>query len=183
MVPRTSSQGVLFDVGCYEGGLCCLWRRRQCRHRQVNGPSCRSAQIVASSLLPMPALMWKCLSHMRKTHERGIAVRGPMFRSDRRCRETRSGSGMWLECNTALQRLQPPPEEHAYGSTAKREKADAPRRHVFRCWWCRRHRRGRPVLYERSPRMRRASWMSLGMMVTRLAWMAQRLVSSKRPTR
>ena len=26
-----------------------------------------------------------------------------------------------------------------------------------------------------------ASWMSLGMMVTRLAWMAQRLVSSKRP--
>uniref|UniRef100_A0A8R7QW43 Secreted protein n=1 Tax=Triticum urartu TaxID=4572 RepID=A0A8R7QW43_TRIUA len=31
--------------------------------------------------------------------------------------------------------------------------------------------------------MRRASWMSLGMMVTRLAWMAQRLVSSKRPTR
>ena len=37
--------------------------------------------------------------------------------------------------------------------------------------------------YERSPRMRRASWMSLVMMVTRLAWMAQRLVSSKRPTR
>ncbi|KAK4828974.1 hypothetical protein QYF61_001595 [Mycteria americana] len=34
----------------------------------------------------------------------------------------------------------------------------------------------------RSPRMRRASWMSLGMMVTRLAWMAQRLVSSKSPT-
>ena len=31
--------------------------------------------------------------------------------------------------------------------------------------------------------MRRASWMSLGMMVTRLAWMAARLVSSKRPTR
>ena len=30
--------------------------------------------------------------------------------------------------------------------------------------------------------MRRASWMSLGMMVTRLAWMAQRLVSSKRPS-
>ncbi|KAF8715556.1 hypothetical protein HU200_027215 [Digitaria exilis] len=30
--------------------------------------------------------------------------------------------------------------------------------------------------------MRRASWMSLGMMVTLLAWMAQRLVSSKRPT-
>ena len=35
----------------------------------------------------------------------------------------------------------------------------------------------------RSPRMRRASWMSLGMMVTRFAWMAQRFVSSKRPTR
>ncbi|KAF2925317.1 hypothetical protein DAI22_06g043200 [Oryza sativa Japonica Group] len=31
--------------------------------------------------------------------------------------------------------------------------------------------------------MRRASWMSLGMMVTRLAWMAHRLVSSKSPTR
>ncbi|CAL9058230.1 unnamed protein product [Musa banksii] len=31
--------------------------------------------------------------------------------------------------------------------------------------------------------MRRASWISLGMIVTRLAWMAQRLVSSKRPTR
>ena len=37
--------------------------------------------------------------------------------------------------------------------------------------------------YARSPRMRRASWMSLGMMVTRLAWMAHRLVSSNRPTR
>ncbi|XBI07439.1 hypothetical protein VPH35_135345 [Triticum aestivum] len=31
--------------------------------------------------------------------------------------------------------------------------------------------------------MRRASWMSLGMMVTRLAWMAHRLVSSNSPTR
>ena len=39
------------------------------------------------------------------------------------------------------------------------------------------------VFYARSPRMRRASWMSLGMIVTRLAWMAHRLVSSKRPTR
>lgn len=37
--------------------------------------------------------------------------------------------------------------------------------------------------YARSPRMRRASWMSLGMMVTRLAWIAHRLVSSNRPTR
>ncbi|BAS96270.1 Os06g0159700, partial [Oryza sativa Japonica Group] len=35
----------------------------------------------------------------------------------------------------------------------------------------------------RSPRIRRASWMSLGMMVTRLAWMAHRLVSSNSPTR
>merc|ERR550514_2648607 len=40
-----------------------------------------------------------------------------------------------------------------------------------------------PDAYARSPRIRRASWMSLGMMVTRLAWMAHRLVSSKRPTR
>ena len=38
-------------------------------------------------------------------------------------------------------------------------------------------------IYARSPRIRRANWMSLGMMVTRLAWMAHRLVSSKRPTR
>jgi hypothetical protein len=37
--------------------------------------------------------------------------------------------------------------------------------------------------HARSPRMRRASWMSFGMMVTRLAWMAHRLVSSKRPTK
>ena len=40
-----------------------------------------------------------------------------------------------------------------------------------------------PQTYARSPRMRRASWMSLGMMVTRLAWMAHKLVSSKRPTK
>jgi len=37
--------------------------------------------------------------------------------------------------------------------------------------------------YAHSPRMRRASCMSFGKMVVRLAWMAQRLVSSKRPTR
>ena len=37
--------------------------------------------------------------------------------------------------------------------------------------------------YDRSPRIRRASWMSLGMIVTRLAWMAHRLVSSNRETR
>ena len=41
----------------------------------------------------------------------------------------------------------------------------------------------RNSIYARSPRMRRASWMSLGMMVTRLAWMAAKLVSSKSPTR
>nr|DAD22016.1 TPA_asm: hypothetical protein HUJ06_023479 [Nelumbo nucifera] len=34
-----------------------------------------------------------------------------------------------------------------------------------------------------SPRILLASWMSLGIMVTRLAWIAQRFVSSKRPTR
>ena len=41
----------------------------------------------------------------------------------------------------------------------------------------------RPGSYERSPLMRRASWISLGMIVTRLAWMAARFVSSKSPTR
>lgn len=34
-----------------------------------------------------------------------------------------------------------------------------------------------------SPRSRRASCMSFGMIVTRFAWIAQRLVSSKRPTK
>ena len=47
----------------------------------------------------------------------------------------------------------------------------------------RKHIDTRPRLHERSPRMRRASCMSCGKMVTRLAWMAHRLVSSKRPTR
>ena len=37
--------------------------------------------------------------------------------------------------------------------------------------------------YKRSPRMRRASWMSFGIIVTRLAWIAHKLVSSNRPTR
>ena len=37
--------------------------------------------------------------------------------------------------------------------------------------------------YARSPLILLASWMSLGMMVTLLAWIAQRLVSSKSPTR
>merc|ERR1711902_220527 len=37
--------------------------------------------------------------------------------------------------------------------------------------------------YARSPRILLASWMSLGMMVTRLAWMAHKLVSSNSPTR
>ena len=35
----------------------------------------------------------------------------------------------------------------------------------------------------RSPRMRRANCMSFGIMETRLAWMAHKLVSSKSPTR
>ena len=35
----------------------------------------------------------------------------------------------------------------------------------------------------RSLRIRRVSWMSLGMMVTLLAWMAHKFVSSKSPTR
>ena len=38
-------------------------------------------------------------------------------------------------------------------------------------------------VYALSPRMRRASWISLGIIVTLFAWMAHRLVSSKRPTR
>jgi len=37
--------------------------------------------------------------------------------------------------------------------------------------------------YARSPRILLASWMSLGMMVTRLAWMAHKLVSSNNPTK
>merc|ERR1712080_328985 len=37
--------------------------------------------------------------------------------------------------------------------------------------------------YARSPRILLASWMSLGMMVTRLAWIAHKLVSSNSPTR
>ena len=39
------------------------------------------------------------------------------------------------------------------------------------------------LAYALSPRMRRASCMSFGMMVTRLAWMAHRLVSSNSDTR
>ena len=38
-------------------------------------------------------------------------------------------------------------------------------------------------VYARSPRIRRASWMSFGMIVTRFAWIAHKLVSSNRPTR
>lgn len=41
----------------------------------------------------------------------------------------------------------------------------------------------RGEVYARSPRMRRASWISFGMIVTRLAWIAHRLVSSNRPTK
>ena len=42
---------------------------------------------------------------------------------------------------------------------------------------------GGGVFYALSPRIHLASWMSLGMMVTRRAWMAHRLVSLNRPTR
>ena len=42
---------------------------------------------------------------------------------------------------------------------------------------------GGGVSYALSPQIRLASWMSLGMMVTRRAWMAHRLVSSNRLTR
>lgn len=37
--------------------------------------------------------------------------------------------------------------------------------------------------YARSPLIRLASWISLGMMVTLFAWMAHRLVSSNNPTK
>lgn len=37
--------------------------------------------------------------------------------------------------------------------------------------------------YERSPRIRREISTSFGMIVTRFAWIAHKLVSSKRPTR
>ena len=39
------------------------------------------------------------------------------------------------------------------------------------------------LFYALSPRIRRASWISLGMMVTRLAWIAHKFVSSKSLTR
>ena len=40
-----------------------------------------------------------------------------------------------------------------------------------------------PATYFLSPLMRRESWISFGMMVTRLAWMAHRFESSFSPTR
>ena len=39
-----------------------------------------------------------------------------------------------------------------------------------------------PLIDQDSPRILRASWMSLGKIVTRLSWIAQRFVSSKRCT-
>ena len=39
------------------------------------------------------------------------------------------------------------------------------------------------TVHERSPRIRLASWISFGMIVMCLAWIAHKLVSSKRPTR
>ena len=47
-------------------------------------------------------------------------------------------------------------------------------RNVCVLWWC---------LYTLSPQIRLANWMSFGMMVTHLAWIAHRLVSSNSPTR
>ena len=47
-------------------------------------------------------------------------------------------------------------------------------RDVCVLWWC---------LYALSPRIRLVNLMSFGMMVTRLAWIAHRLVSSNRLTR
>ena len=47
-------------------------------------------------------------------------------------------------------------------------------RDVLFLWW---------DFYARSPQIRLASWMSFGMMVTRLAWMAHRLASSNSLTR
>jgi len=38
-------------------------------------------------------------------------------------------------------------------------------------------------IYARSPRIRRASWISFGMIVTLLAWMAHKFVSSNKPTK
>ena len=56
---------------------------------------------------------------------------------------------------------------------------DNDRRFVFWCCWA----ATLIVVYTRSPLILRLSWRSRGMTVTRLAWIAQRLVSSKRPTR
>ena len=84
-----------------------------------------------------------------------------------------------------------PPYPHA-SEHMRREIVEASRRGVVfnntSGWFCccgggAERTGGAARAYARSPRMRRASWMSLGMMVTRLAWMAHRLVSSNRPTR
>ena len=42
---------------------------------------------------------------------------------------------------------------------------------------------GRETLHALSPQILLASWMSLGMMVTRRAWMAHKTASSNSPTR
>ncbi len=46
-----------------------------------------------------------------------------------------------------------------------------------------RHGTSTQGVYALSPRIRRANWISLGMIVTRLAWIAHRLVSSNSPTK
>lgn len=50
----------------------------------------------------------------------------------------------------------------------------------FKHFWCKYRFL---IIQKRSPRILLASWRSLDMMVTLFAWMAQRLVSSKRETR
>ncbi len=91
----------------------------------------------------------------------------------RRCHEV-------LSC-LALARAKQEPERVLWASElALRLQADLPSRCEAVLMPC---AGGARAAYARSPRMRRASWMSLGMMVTRLAWMAHRLVSSNRPTR
>ena len=88
------------------------------------------------------------------------------------------------------------------GSFSRRRSTCQSRCHFPFSWWClintsvcdffrdespksstRYFEKEEQATYARSPRIRRASWMSFGMMVTRLAWMAAKLVSSKSPTR
>ena len=73
----------------------------------------------------------------------------------------------YLTCNTGLLAFQRQLLLE-YGGGPEKD------RDVCILWW---------RLYVLSPRIHLANLMSFGMMVTRLAWMAQRLVSSNRLTR